>query len=49
MIREAMVRLPQASRFLRIVSQESPAWLISSMSRSNISASVSSGKPYSLS
>jgi hypothetical protein len=36
-----------AARFLRMVSQESPAWLISRMSRSNSSASVVSGKPYS--
>ncbi len=36
-----------AARFLRMVSQESPAWLISRISRSNSSASVRSGKPYS--
>ena len=44
---EAVVRGWNASRFLRMVSHDSPAWLISSTSRSNSSASSRSGKPYS--
>jgi hypothetical protein len=40
--------LAKASRFRRMVSQERPAWLISSTSRSNSTRSSRDGKPYSL-
>ena len=39
----------KASRFLRMVSQLSPAWLISRISRSKSADSSVSGTPYSVS
>ncbi len=48
----SLVRIPpnaarKFARLLRIVDQESPAWLISSTKRSNSTASSRVGKPYS--